>query len=220
MGRGSAIGIAGAVTFAGFILNGYQYAIPALAPFANLTWFGWTTDHIPLGGEFDWAAVGIVAVFAVVLFVVGIEAFKRRDIGQTSPIPTPSLPNALAGLRGPMGRTIGHNLPSALAWGIGLGIFGLVLAASGDSFLSQLGESPDFQRILNQLFPGIDMGSVGGFLQLLFLEFGLVLAGLAGASLVSGWASDETSGGSSCCWRLRWRGCGGSWPGAWGCWSG
>jgi ABC-2 type transport system permease protein len=35
---------------------------------------------------------------------------------------------------------------------------------------------------------------VGGFLQLLFLEFGIILAGLAAASLVAGWASDETSG--------------------------
>ncbi|HEV8546502.1 MAG TPA: ABC transporter permease subunit, partial [Candidatus Limnocylindrales bacterium] len=42
VGRGSAIGIAGTVMFAGFILNGYQAAIPQLAPLANLTWFGWT----------------------------------------------------------------------------------------------------------------------------------------------------------------------------------
>ena len=42
LGRGAAAGIAGAVMFGGFILNGYQFAIPELAPFANLTWFGWT----------------------------------------------------------------------------------------------------------------------------------------------------------------------------------
>ena len=194
LGRGSAIGIAGALTFAGFLLNGYQYAIPELAPFANLTWFGWTTDHIALGGEFAWASVALVGVFALVLFAAGIEAFNRRDIGVTSPIPTPSLPNALAGLRGPAGRTIGHNLPTSLSWGIGLGIFGLIMAASAEEFVATLGESPDFERLLGQLFPGVDMGTVGGFLQLLFVEFGLILAGLAAASLVSGWASDETSG--------------------------
>ena len=37
--------------FAGFLLNGYQTAIPELAPFANLTWFGWTTNHLPLAGS-------------------------------------------------------------------------------------------------------------------------------------------------------------------------
>jgi hypothetical protein len=60
-GRGAAVGIAGAVTFAGFFLNGYQEAIPALAPFANLTWFGWTTNHIPLAGQVDWAPSDLVA---------------------------------------------------------------------------------------------------------------------------------------------------------------
>ena len=91
----------GAVMFGGFILNGYQAAIPTLAPLANLTWFGWTSNHVPLAGQFDWVSLLPVAVVAVVLFVVGVEAFARRDIGATSPIPTPSLPRALVGLRGP-----------------------------------------------------------------------------------------------------------------------
>jgi len=104
------------------------------------------------------------------------------------------LPRALVGLRGPTGRAIGHNLPSALAWGLGIGIFGFAIAGSGSSFLEQLNDAPDFVRLLDQIFPGFDIGSVGGFLQLLFVEFGLILAGLAAATLVAGWASDETSG--------------------------
>jgi ABC-2 type transport system permease protein len=98
------------------------------------------------------------------------------------------------GLRGHVGRTFGNILPSALSWGLGLGIFGLVVAGSGESFVQQLGNSPDFARILGTVFPGIDIGAVGGFLQLVFIEFGLVLAGLAAATLVGSWASDETSG--------------------------
>ncbi len=194
LGRGSAVGIAGAVMFAGFILNGYRVAIPELAPFANLTWFGWTANHIPLAGQYDWPSLALVASLAVVLFVVGVEAFARRDIGVTSAIPTPSLPHALVGVRGPTGRIAGHVLPSALAWGIGLAIFGLVIAGSGRSFAAQLNNSPDFVRLLQTAFPGSDIGSVGGFLQLVFVEFGYILAGLAAATLVAGWASDETSG--------------------------
>ena len=49
-------------------------------------------------------------------------------------------------------------------------------------------------KLLNQVFPGFDIRSVGGFLQLLFVEFGMILAGLAAATLVAVWASDETSG--------------------------
>ena len=194
IGRGAAVGIAGAIMFAGFILNGYQAAIPELAPFANLTWFGWTSNHIPLAGLYDWPSLVLVAVVAIVLLAIGVEAFVRRDIGVTSTIPTPSLPRALVGLRGPGGRTSGHNLPTALAWGIGLAIFGLVIAGSGGSFAAQLNKSPDFLRLLQSVFPGADISSVGGFLQLVFVEFGYILAGLAAATLVAGWASDETSG--------------------------
>jgi ABC-2 type transport system permease protein len=194
VGRGAAVGIAGAVMFGGFIINGYQAAIPQLAPLANLTWFGWTANHIPLAGVYDWPSLLLVGVVAVVLFAVGVEAFVRRDIGATSTIPTPSLPHALVGLRGPAGRSAGHNLPSALAWGIGIGLFGLLIAGSGSSFLEQLNNAPDFARLLESVFPGLDIGSVGGFLQLVFVEFGFILAGLAGATLVAGWASDETSG--------------------------
>ena len=194
VGRGSALGVSGALLFGGFILNGYQAAIPQLAPFANLTWFGWTTNHVPLAGVYDWPSLGLVAVFAVALFAVGILAFERRDIGVTSAIPTPSLPRALVGLHGPTGRTFGHVLPSALAWGIGIGLFGLGIAGSGRSFVEQLGTSPDFVKLLASVFPGLDVATVGGFLQLLFVEFGLILAGLAAATLVAGWASDVTTG--------------------------
>jgi ABC-2 type transport system permease protein len=194
VGRGSAAGVAGAVLFGGFIVNGYQAAIPTLAPLANLTWFGWTANHVPLAGQFDWVTLLPVAIVAVVLFVVGVEAFARRDIGATSPIPTPSLPRALVGLRGPSGRAVGQNLPSSIAWGLGIGIFGL-----GDRRLRQVvhrraGQGDRLREADQQRVPGFDIRSVGGFLQLLFVEFGMILAGLAAATLVAIWASDETSG--------------------------
>ena len=193
-GRGAAIGIAGAVMFGGFILNGYAAAIPAVAPLSNLTWWGWTTNHLPLAGQFDWVSLVPVAVLAIVLLAIGVEAFVRRDLGATSTLPTPSLPRALLGLRGPAGRSAGEALPSAIAWGIGIGIFGLLIAGSGSSFIDQLNKSPEFQHLLATAFPNTNIASIGGFLQLLFVEFGLILAGLAAATLVAKWASDETSG--------------------------
>ena len=194
LGRGAAIGIAGAVTFGGFILNGYQAALPDLAPVANLTWFGWTTNHIPLAGLYDWPSVALVAVAVVVLLAIGVEAFVRRDLGATSAVPSPSLPSSLIGLKGPVGRAAGELLPNALAWGFGLGVFGLLIAGSGKSFADALQKSPDLLRLLQQVFPRFDLGGSGGFLQLMFLEFGLILAGLAAATLVANWTSDETSG--------------------------
>ena len=86
------------------------------------------------------------------------------------------------------------NLPASLAWGLGIGVFGLVLAASGQGFIDQLHNSSQFMELLAQVFPGIDFASVGGFLQLLFIELGIVLGGLAAATLVASWASEEMSG--------------------------
>jgi len=194
LGRGAAVGLAGAFMFAGFFLNGYQLAIPVLAPLANLTWFGWTTDHLPLAGQVDWAPLGLVALVAIAFSIIGIEAFARRDLGATSTIPSPSLPHRLVGVRGPVGRAASENLGLALSWGIGLGLFGLVLAGSGGSWVTQLTDSPQLMDLLHTVFPGVDLASVGGFLELVFVEFGLILAGLAAATLVGRWASTETSG--------------------------
>jgi ABC-2 type transport system permease protein len=194
VGRGAAAGIAGAVTFAGFIVNGYRTPVPELAPFANLTWWGWTYDHVALAGQYDWASVVLVAVVVVVLLVIGIEAFARRDIGVTTAIPLPSLPRPLLGLGGPLGRTFSLNFGAMLAWGAGIGFFGLALGGAATGFMEQLGDSPEFVQLLSQIFPNVDFANAGGFLQLLFIEFGVILAGLAAASFVGGWASDETSG--------------------------
>jgi ABC-2 type transport system permease protein len=194
IGRGGAAGIAGFITIAGFLVTGYSAPVPQLAPVANLTWFGWTYNHLPLAGQFDWPSVALLAVFDVVMLAIGVEAFVRRDLGATSTIPTPSLPRIVVGLRNPFTRAIGHNLSAALAWGLGIGVFGLVIAASAQSFVGQLANSPEFMRLLAQFAPGLNFGTVGGFLQLLFVEFAIIMIGLAATTLVAGWASEETSG--------------------------
>ncbi len=193
-GRGPAVAGAGAVMFGGWLLNGYQGAVPALAPLANLTWFGWTSHDLPLAGVFDWPSLIPVALAAALFLAIGVEAFARRDIGATSAVPTPSLPRALLGIGGPGARSFGNGLPTALAWGLGIGTFGLVIAASATAFTGLVQTSPDVARMLQQVFPNSDILSVGGFLQLLFVQFGLILSGLAAATLVGAWASDETSG--------------------------
>jgi ABC-2 type transport system permease protein len=55
-------------------------------------------------------------------------------------------------------------------------------------------DSPDLVRFIRDAFPLYDPVSVGGWLQLLFVQFGFIVVGFAAATLVSAWASDETSG--------------------------
>ena len=195
VGRGSALAIAGAVLLGGYFLNGYQGAVPAFAPFANLTWFGWTAHFQPLTGDYDWLSLVPVAIVSVVLFAVGVEAFARRDLGSTSRIPWPGIPSALAGLRGPASRSFGERLPLAASWGIGIGLFAFVLGGAAKSFTETIrNSSPDLLQIFKSLFPTIDLAGAGGFLELAFIVFGFILAGFAAATLVSGWASDEVDG--------------------------
>jgi len=195
VGRAGAAGLAGTVMIGGYFLNGYQAAVPAFSGWANATWFGWTTQHQALAAQFDWPSLVPVALVSVVLFIVGVEAFARRDIGETVALPWPGLPAVTLGLRGPVTRSLGERLPLAIAWGSGIGLFGLVLGASSGSFSTELARtSSDSLKLFHTLFPRIDLTTSGGFLQLSFVEFGFILAGFASATLVAGWASDEAGG--------------------------
>ena len=92
IGRGGAAALAGLVMVLGFLLNGYQGAVPAFSSVAWLSWFSWASQNVPLAGQFDWPSLVLVAAAALVLMAVGVEAFARRDLGVTSSIPTPGRP--------------------------------------------------------------------------------------------------------------------------------
>ena len=47
---------------------------------------------------------------------------------------------------------------------------------------------------VRNIVPGIDLTTTAGFLQMAFVDFGLVLIGLAAATFVAGRSSDETGG--------------------------
>ena len=195
LGRAGSAGIAGVVLFAGYLLNGYQATVPAEAGIAKLTWFSWTAKHLPLAGQYDWASLLPVAVASVALLAVGVEAFARRDLGVLSAIRVPGPPSALLGLHGPIGRSFGDRLPSGLAWGLGLGVFGLIFAASSRSLADALPKmSPATQQVFHTVLPNFDLTTAGGLLQLVFVQLGFIVVGFAAASLVAGWASDETEG--------------------------
>ncbi|HLO36561.1 MAG TPA: hypothetical protein VK194_10780, partial [Candidatus Deferrimicrobium sp.] len=191
VGRVAATAVAGAVLLGGYFVNGYQGAVPAFAPLANVTWWGWTAHHQPLTGGADWPSLVPGAIVAAVLFVIGVEVFARRDLGTTSRVPWPGMPTALIGLRGPVSRSFGERLPLSISWGIGTGLFAFVLGAAALSFTSTLKEmAPDAFQIFKTLFPTIDLEGSGGFLELTFVMFGFILAGFAASTLVNGWASD------------------------------
>jgi ABC-2 type transport system permease protein len=193
LGRAAAAWIAGVVLVAGPLLNNYRTLVPAVSGVADLTPWAWTANHLPLAGEYDWGSLIPVAGLAVVLLLAGIEAFARRDLGASAAIRTPGTPAIALGLRGAGGRSFGERLPLALAWGLGLGAFGLFMAAGSRSLADQFAASPDLAETFRRIFPGFDLTSAGGFLQLL-VQLLFIVAGFAAVTLVSGWATDETAG--------------------------
>lgn len=194
LGRGAAAGAAGGLMVAGYVLNSYRTAVPAFEGPSSAFWFAWTRDFLPLAGQWDWHGLALVAVVTVILLIIGIEMFARRDIAVTLSLRTPRLPQPLLGIGGPVARSFGESLPNALWWGIGLGLLAFVLSASSTAFVDELSQSPGLTEAVRNLIPGIDLTTSAGFLQMVFIDLGLVLVGLAAATLVAGWASDETSG--------------------------
>ncbi|MEV5407249.1 ABC transporter permease subunit [Thermopolyspora sp. NPDC052614] len=192
-GRAAAAWIAGFVLVAGPLLNNYRTLVPAFDPLAELTPWAWTADHLPLAGRYDWASLAPVALLAAVFLLAGVEAFARRDLGATTAFRVPGLPPLALGLRGPAGRSFGERLPLAAAWGLGVAAFGLAMAAASGSLADEFARSPELAETLHRVFPGFDLATAGGFLQLL-VQLLYIVAGFAAVTLLSGWASDETSG--------------------------
>ena len=79
----------------------------------------------------------------------------------------------------------------AIAWGLGIGLYGILIVASARAFSDSIGSLPQIARIIKIVYPDIDLSQPSGVLQLTFFGFGTFIFGLAGASFLAGWASDE-----------------------------
>jgi ABC-2 type transport system permease protein len=194
IGRGAAAGLAAFAMVVAYFVSGFRSSIPAFETLSPVSWYAWTANHIPLAGQYDWPSLVPLVGLIAALLVVGVVAFDRRDIGITIHVPAPHLPGFLVGLRGPAGRSFGERFPSAVAWGLGIGLYVLLVAGSSSELGDMIRKTPALEQIMRFIYPDIDFGTVGGVLQLVFLEFGLIVFGFAAATLVGGWASDESSG--------------------------
>lgn len=188
LGRAGSAGVAGIALALAWSVNGLH-----LEPLTVLSPFGWTANHVPLASQFDWPGLALVGVAAAALLAIGVEVFARRDLGITAGVGLPTLPGAVIGVRGPISRSFGDQLPRALAWGLGLGVFGAMLASLVGELSDQLASDANLVKVLQTAFPGLDLTTTGGFMQL-FVELFYIIAGFAAATFVSKWASDETGG--------------------------
>jgi ABC-2 type transport system permease protein len=192
LGRGRAAGLGFVVLFAGYLVPAYADTSPIMGALEPFSPFAWTAGHRPLAGRVDWPSVGLVAGLVAAFGAVGVVAFDRRDIGRTLALRWLRIPGLPAGTGGPFVRQLAETAGSAIGWGLGIGGFGALIAASADAFSRAIGALPQMRTLIEAIYPGVDITQPSGVLQLTFFSFGAVLAGLAAATLVAAWASHET----------------------------
>jgi len=77
-----AAGIAGAsaVAFLGYLLDGLGKAIDWLEPFRPLSPWRWYFGEDPLANGFDWTGIAVLAASTLVLLLIGVWGFNRRQL--------------------------------------------------------------------------------------------------------------------------------------------
>lgn len=194
VGRARGVAVGMLVLFGGYILWSYSSLSSIIDNLSFLSPFAWTAGHRPLAGETDWPSVGLLVVVIVGLIAIGVTAFVRRDLGDSTALSWVRLPSLPAGVRGPISRQLADRLGVAIGWGVGIGVYGALIAASAKQFAEAIVQIPQIQAYIKILYPGVDILAPTGLLQLAFYGFGSLVIGIAGATAIAGWATDESDG--------------------------
>ncbi len=190
IGRSAAAGLGVTALFAAFLLDSYRSAVSALQPVSGLSWFAWFANERPMANSWDVAGAGLVAGFVLILLIVGVVAFERRDAGAVVRVPGFTLPGRRFLLGGPGREAFLETRPAALAWGVALALFGLIAAVSSPGYITQFSD-PESAKLMDRFFPGVEWRTVPAMLQFMFFALVSPFMALAGASLVHGLASSE-----------------------------
>jgi ABC-2 type transport system permease protein len=191
LGRTRGLGVGLIVLFASYLIYGYSTLSPIIEALKPLSFFVWTAGHRPIAGVTDWPSVAALGAVDMVLFAIGILAFTRRDLGASANVGWLRLPSLPAGIAGPFSRQLADRFGIALAWGIGVGAYGILIVASADAFGKMISSVPTLQAVIKAVYPDLDLAQPSALLQLTFFSFGSFIIGLAGASFLAGWAGDE-----------------------------
>ncbi|HET9853348.1 MAG TPA: hypothetical protein VFP56_12710 [Candidatus Limnocylindrales bacterium] len=190
LGRGGALAAGGLTLFGSFIVSGYSQSVSFFQNLEPLSYLSLTASHRPIAGVYDWPAVIIAGGVTAALLVLGVVMFVWRDLL----VPTGGrirLPSIGLFVGGVFRRSLGERLPASILWGLGLALYGMIIAFSADDFVKALGGIPEIRQMIAQLFPNVDIVSVGGFLQIAFFSEAILFVAVATTLLVGGWSSDE-----------------------------
>ena len=194
VGRTRALAFGLVALFAGYLINSYASLSPLIDALRPLSWYSWTAGHRPLAGVTDWPSVGLLTAVTAAFLAIGVLGFERRDIGDAAALRWLRLPSLPAGIGGPFRRQLADRTGIAIAWGVGIGLYATLIVASAEAFAESITSIPQIAALIEAVYPGIDISQPSGILQLTFFGFGSFIMGLAAASFVGAWSSDETGG--------------------------
>jgi ABC-2 type transport system permease protein len=191
VGRTRALAFGLIVLFGGYLINSYASLSPVIDALTPLSWYAWTAGHRPLAGVTDWGSMALLAAVTAGFLAIGVVAFERRDLGDSAALRWLRLPSLPAGIGGPFARQLADRAGIAIAWGVGVGLYAVLIIASSEAFAKSIASIPQIAALIKAIYPDIDLQQPSGLLQLTFFAFGSFILGLAGATFLAGWSSDE-----------------------------
>jgi ABC-2 type transport system permease protein len=204
---GAAAGLAGAVMVLAWLMDGTARVAeaPWLGRLSPLYYYDLSKPLIPSYGA-NAGGLLVLGMLALVLGGVGFPLFLGRDIGSTAGAfrrgqpprakrAEPELPYAVRSLRNVWARGLAAQLPAALWWIGGLGLYAGwvtgIARGSEDSLKKMMADAP---KQLNQILGDHNIATDAGFLAgILFLYLPLLLVVYALVE-AGAWAHDLDSG--------------------------
>ena len=146
LGRTRALGLGLIALFAPYLIASYASLSPIIDALTPLSWYTWTAGRRPMAGVTDWVSLLPLALLTVAFLGVGVMTFVRRDLGRTAVIAWLRLPSLPAGIRGPFTRQLADRTAIAIAWGVGTGLYGVLIVVSAQAFSDSLRLDPRDRR--------------------------------------------------------------------------
>jgi ABC-2 type transport system permease protein len=198
--RRSAAGIAGVIVLALFMLNSAARSGIDVGAVRWLSPFYLYERSTPLlrGGSLDIAATAALLVGALILLVVAVFAFARRDIGGPLFRGAPAKTRAEWGpardplLRTPVLALVDQQRVWIAAWALGLAVLAAFLISITKTMVDALGSSD--VPVLRAYFARAGISAYADFVGVIWFSTLLLLVSLFVVAQVNGWAADDADG--------------------------
>jgi ABC-2 type transport system permease protein len=198
--RRSATGIAGIVVLALFMLNAAARSGVELGPAHWLSPFYLYERSAPLlrGGSLDVAGTSALAIGALLLVVIAVGAFVRRDIG--GPLLRGAPPRARVEwrpaadplLRAPVLAIVDQQRVWIVAWALGLALLAGFLTSIAKTMVDAFGSSDI--PLLRAYFERAGINAYADFVGVIWFSTLLLLISLFVVAQVNSWAADDAEG--------------------------